>query len=1003
MTSPLSFARGRFGELLIARGGGVPVTRWDDTIGFRQAGLAAPSSPPTISVNTQKLYYIARVDVTKPGACYFEPPVATFSSIDSSGNNTAPRPILLDPNSPTNFAPTAAPPTPGAAPARAARTAAYLSQGAVSEIRVVDGGKGYVKQPNITLSASHGSGAELRAVLDGLPADPDPTNDPLTGITEWKVIQAPATIDDAGVTDQKAWFFALNKTYTIPAVSGSMQPGSNSVGVARTSTGLRDGAVSCTSPTFGMLEYTASGAGSGTGATFRIAFTGAEWRCTTTGILGGGTVVYSGATTVVSVKPLRFGAGYSDDEPVVVRIKSASGDATRDIILEGYTAGSSKNTTAARYSVKEIVIDKAGENYLLAPQVKITSESGFGAYATCKVDGGRIVSVTLENGGGGYKTPPKVEVLAGGAEAFAVCRPHLRGKYQCYYRFIDNTPKEKGGPLPSNLSPVREIDVGEGASSLTWAVSASGERVAGVELWRTTSNQATTLYRVRSGSGSFVDNLTDEELRDPDRAGYAAMPIVLPNGGLNANRFGVPPADKAVVVSYQDRMWFGVDTSGSEPNTLYFSEVDESESVPDVNQIILQQNVRDTDSITALIPFGGALLAMQQRHAYSLTFARQPLVDAQVTLIAYRGCLSQRCWDIHDGVAYCMDQYGVYAITPQGAVESISDSINDYFRSRIDFAKASWFQVRFDPKLLTLRCFVACLEDDSKGYPTRVLCYYPPTKTWWEERYPQRLSGSAACRLSNGEQRVVYGGQGGVYMLGAGPSDEARGSVSTVSISARGLGYRTPPAVRATGGCGAEFEASVDAEGRLTGIWVKNPGYGYSAGELYIGPPNDPTCLAPQQARASFAVIENGPSAIHYLYRSGNMEYVNDSQDPKAASQSSRHIGLTYAPQPESCVVSLRTFYNNSQYPRANVSVRDRATGFAHSSTEPAARLDMSEVTRAYGQVTGVARALYAGRTQDDVRGADRHVAVELAGVRATSAPVVFYACDVYGTAGGGE
>lgn len=1002
MTSPLSFARGRFGELIIAKGNGTRPRRWDDGIGFRPAGIEPPLEQPAIAVDTDKKYYVARVDITKPGACYYAPPEATFTTAN------APLPVLLDPNSPTNYVPTANLPTPGSLPARAARSATYLSQGSVSDVRMIDCGKGYPKQPSVVLSATHGDGAVLRAVLDGVPATPDPTNNQFTGITEWRVIQAPAVEDDAGVDDGKTWYYALNRTYTLPATTGSIQTGitgtGGTVGIGVPAGGVWGGNINCNVPVAKTLSYTVTGGG-GTGATLRVAFGGAQWSCSSTGALGGGDVVWRGARSVISVTPLRYGANYSDNTPVVVRIPSGSGDKSKDIIIEGYTSGSTQNTSAPRYSVKEIVIDAPGDNYLIAPQLKITSESGFGAYATCKVADGKIISVTLENGGGGYKVPPVVEVVSGGAEAFAICRPHLRGKYQCYYRFVDATPEGQGGPVASNLSPVREIDVGEGAASFTWSVSASDERASIVELWRSTSNEATTLYRVSVGSGSFVDNMTDDELRDPDRPGYAAMPIVLPNGELNANRFGIPKEvhDKAVVVAYQDRMWFGVDTSGKEPNTLYFSEVDESESVPDINQLVVQQNVRDTDSVTALIPFGGALMIMQQRHAYNLTFARQPIIDAQVTLAAYRGCLNQRTWDIHDGFAYCMDQYGVYAITPQGSVESISDTISDYFLSRIDFAKATWFHVRFDPKLLTLRCFVACREDESKGYPTRVLCYYPATKTWWEERYPQQLSGTAACRLSNGEYRVIYGGEGGAYMLGTGACDDARGAISMVSVGTRGLGYRTPPAVRASGGCGAELEASVDAEGRLSGIWIKNPGYGYEGGSLYIGPPNDPTCLAPQQAGASFSVISDGPAAINYLYRSGNMEYVNDSQNPKAGVQSSRHVGLTYSPQPSACTVSLRTFYNNSQHPRSNVSVRDRATGFIHSSTEPAARLDMSEVSRAYGQVTGVARALYAGRTQDDMLGGDRHVAVELAGVKATQEPVVFYACDVYGTGDGGD
>ena len=55
-------------------------------------------------------------------------------------------------------------------------------------------------------------------------------------------------------------------------------------------------------------------------------------------------------------------------------------------------------------------------------------------------------------------------------------------------------------------------------------------------------DQAIAIYKVTTLDGiyEYVDDLTDEELRDEDRDEYEAMPIVLPNGDLNAMRF-VPP------------------------------------------------------------------------------------------------------------------------------------------------------------------------------------------------------------------------------------------------------------------------------------------------------------------------------------------------------------------------------------------------------------------------------------------------------------------------------
>lgn len=501
----------------------------------------------------------------------------------------------------------------------------------------------------------------------------------------------------------------------------------------------------------------------------------------------------------------------------------------------------------------------------------------------------------------------------------------------------------------------------------------------------------------------YTDELTDDELRDPDRTSYAAMPIVLPNGELNANRFGVPPSDKSVVVRFQDRFWYGVDTSGSEPNTIYYSEVDEPESVPDSNEIILQQNARDSDSLKAMIPFGSTLLLMQERHAFSLTFAKTPILDAQVTPVAFRGCINQRCWDIHDGTCYVADQYGVYALAPTGQIDNLSDAIGNVFRDDIDFAQRTWSFLIVDPKTAVLRFFAAFKRDNPKGYPSRALCYSLDTKSWWYEKHPQAISGGTQVRLSNGDFRCVYGAQSGPMLLGEGAYDIGRGSVRSVLLTNPGTGYRTPPTVTANGGCGAEFQAAINGSGQLTAIWILSPGYGYTSGDLVISPPDDPTVASPTQAAATFAATSlSVDEALFttYRYKSGCVEYPTDAVDPKAAGASSRNIRLTYRPQPSTCPLSLRTYYNNSPAPRGNVAVRNRGTGFVHDGVDSAARLDMVAQRTANGYDSGIASAMFSGRSLDDIRSSDRHVAVEIVGPRTTDEPVTIYQLGVDGTAG---
>lgn len=502
---------------------------------------------------------------------------------------------------------------------------------------------------------------------------------------------------------------------------------------------------------------------------------------------------------------------------------------------------------------------------------------------------------------------------------------------------------------------------------------------------------------------AYLDDLTDDELRDPNRAGYAAMPIVLPNGQLNANRFGVPPSDKAVAVRFQDRLWYAVDTSGKQPNTIMYSEVDEPESVPDINEIILQQNTREPDAITALMPFGPMLIVMQARSSHSLSFAKQPFLDAQIAPIAYRGAISQRCWCMLDGTAYVLDQYGVYSLNAAGQVEPISQAVDDIFVTKTDFAKSKWFFLSADPTLRIIRAFVALKGDGSAGYPTVAMCYHIDSKTWWQERYPMRLSGACGVRLSNGDNRVAYAGRGGLYLLNEGSCDLARGAVIQTVVTNGGSGYKKPPIVRAEGGSGAEFRASINSKGSVSAIWITSMGYGYRLGvpfnALYVSPPDDPSGTQATAIFIATPMTADTPVFTPYRVKTGAMEYVTDDQDPKAAATTSRNVKVQYRPQPTACELAMRLFYNNSPHPRPNVASRDRGVGFSSNTVDSGGRLDMAGNMTKHGEDTGVASAMLSGRSMDDIATSDRAVAVELSGARKAPTPVVIYTLEAGGTA----
>ena len=944
-TNPAVFSQGRRGEVYRYDGKGLGQVWSPSRKTWRNVGLTAPGNAPAVTVDTTPTYYVARIDIEDQGGGYNKPPTVTIG-------------------------------TPSGPNAKQAKAITRISKGRLSEIDVTEYGKGYTKTPCVTINDadSTGTGAKATIVLE----DGSAPGNPESGIVYWEIIQAGKS--------HPCW----------PAGSAS----GNGKDFAAT--------------------LSATG-GSGSGAKVRVTLASGS---STDACQTDATIAPSTSTYAVQVDSLGQGYGSKDEVTVTVPFATKgklvvgfgySSFTPTDcgsgcsMVIKGYALGhpncppisevNAANPYRAR-KIKQVAVTTPGTMYLSAtsctflPYPKAPASTAISIDAETDCSGGiKSISTPDENK---YLIPPAYDaVVVGKAKALAIVRATLRGKYQCYYRYVnDSVPTEEGGPLYSNLSPVQEVDAGDGASMLTWAVGAGN---GSVELWRTSSNEATTLFRVAKfgGSdafGSLQDDLTDWELTDPDRTGFQAMPILLPNGELNANRFGVPPSNFSSAVLFQDRMWMAVDTSGKEANVLKFSEADEPESMPDINELIIQSNLRSTDYITALIPYAGAMVVCQSRHSHRLTYVSQPLIDAATFLLAYRGCFNQRCWDIYDGRVYAMDDQGVYSLDPQGNVESLTLGIDDVWRGKLDMSVADRFIVRADRQLNVLRVNVAFVGDGADKYPTRQLVYSFDYKAWWEERYPVELRGGTEVRTESGQIALAYSTAKGIYELSKGLTDEADGSISRVTIVSKGRGYRQPPKITAIGGHGAEFEAGISTDGEITGIIVKHPGTQYSGGGLVIEPPPS----GGTQAVATYATT-SGTAPVHWSFKSGAFEYVNDSQDKRGGEQQSRHCSVTYQPTKNKCLLNLTAYYNNAAYPRSNVVRRDRGTGFVHSDEIPAAVLDMQATPLQEAEAHGVARALFAGRVLDDMMGADRHVSIELSGKQDNAGSVAIHVLDIFG------
>lgn len=480
-------------------------------------------------------------------------------------------------------------------------------------------------------------------------------------------------------------------------------------------------------------------------------------------------VVVGADGSVLGVDVINAGTGATTTPTFAVTAGTGSGAAvTADVI----------------YTLSAVTVGNSGSGYQTPPFITVRPDPrdplGTGAEVEAQVNSsGNVTGVTVL-GGGQYTLPPTALIVNTAARAQASLAAAMRGKYVCAIRYIDDTDPEQGGPLASSISHLVEVDGGTGTGSLVWSFSHPyvDTRVTAMELWRSSGDQAVLLFRVATikktdpeWSGTYTDTLSDPDLTDATRDGYGLMPVTLPSGQINARRFEVPPGRFAVGVMFQDRAWYAVDTSGQGRNSLYYSEVDEPESVPAANELIVQENTDMPDGVVALVPLGSMLLVAQSSHLYRLMYVAQPVLDASITLVARRGVLNNRCWAVMAGVGFFADSVGIYAFDGNQE-QSISVSIDNYWRDQIvDLSKADKFHVDADHLTRTVR-FYYCRAGDAE--PVRSLCYCTATQAWWEEQYPTAVTATASSFLA-GQLRQLRGGSDGLWRKESGTQDSGSG------------------------------------------------------------------------------------------------------------------------------------------------------------------------------------------------------------------------------------
>lgn len=651
------------------------------------------------------------------------------------------------------------------------------------------------------------------------------------------------------------------------------------------------------------------------------------------------TVTFAAAANVTAVRPatgrgvLNFASAAATSAPLAAVVITDPGiyEWTGTSISEGARPVSATVSAAitgtglptltvdSTASVIAITASVSGTDYSKAPLVSVAAkgplQKGSGVVALASLNGTTgVASYEVLGGGSGFEGRAVVNLTSEKARAVAEVQPRLAGKFLAGIRFVaaDGTP--------GDLCDLLELNAGDRASSFLWDLTgltlsdSSPNRVARVELWRTTSDQAITLYRVASltqgqvdslTGGKLIDTLTDAELANADRdeqyssspltdieSKYAELPILKPDGQPNAFRFGVPASTMSVVTLFQDRAWYTVDSTAAEPNTIYFSGVDELDSVPAENQLVIQNSGRESEAITGLMPMDGSLYVGQRQNLIRLTPGPDPLTSASAVPAAQRGMLNDRCWDQFEGIAYIADATGIYAFSGSAA-EPISDPVADFWSEpRIDFSHSEWFFLRVNHKERVVRLYYV-RSGDSSDYPQSSLCYSLITKAWWEERYAQSVSCGVRS-LANGQIRELLGSGSRLLVTGSDNTDAG--------------------------------------------------------------------------------------TSVQYSLRTGNYPL---NKDPK------RGLRITYSPTSGSHPLKVRLYYNNSSSPRPNAVATDRGTGVTTTTGSTESVLEMSATRSALGDATGFAQVQLVGRINDESAGADRHIAVGLAGTQTTSKAVI--------------
>jgi hypothetical protein len=410
-------------------------------------------------------------------------------------------------------------------------------------------------------------------------------------------------------------------------------------------------------------------------------------------------------------------------------------------------------------------------------------------------------------------------------------------------------------------------------------------------------------------------------------------------------------------------------------NQVFYSEPDEPESVPLINVITVQEQTEDEDEIVGLHTFGAYLYIIKERHIYSLSFARQPRIDAQARLLTHRGAFNKNCWAVFQSVAYVMDQSGTYMLQMDGAFEPLSTPYQNLFRDgTIDTAARKWFFVSVDYNRAIARFHVK-YKGDLGTRPRRAICYSIRTGASWTEDAPLELAGGAMAIVNSDPIHLVGASASRVLNVSKQESEmiaaEIRGTVTaatTTSITDSAANFTDNvlgSTIAFTDGAAVHQVRTILERVGTTQLKI-DP----ASGTRKVTLAQDPFSVAPTVG--SKYII----GGTKFTYRTGQSNLVPLDNFNK------RGIEVEYVPTTKEYVIWLRQYNDEDIEAIANVLSYAFGHGVKAAAGDSFAKITTTSQLTPRHKRSGFNRVVFEG-LQDSRAESLRQIAFELEGIKA--------------------